>query len=317
MDASLDEVLKRVAAGELTPEEALRLIEPEAQPGGVPSAGGDAGRDDGSDDLLHEPGGDGDDTDRSGDRDATGGAPRSGTGGRQSRGDATPPSGNQLAGLRLTVAYRPVTVVTDASVRQVVVTGQHSVREEGGLLVVDGGRMPWPFADPSEQGSWFTFASLPRTMAWARGWPDEHLTIRVNPGLPLEIDATGTSLRLAGIEAGARMRLLACSLKVDRLRGPLDLDARTSSIKGTLGPTGTSRISLEQSSMKVALLPDVSLELSATNRMSKVVLPGTSGKGAGVGETVSTRIGSAAGSLSIDASMSSVVVSTDALVNGR
>lgn len=317
MDASLDEVLKRVATGELPPEEALRLIESEAPARGTPVSGGDAGHDGVGNDLLHEPGGDGDDTDRAGGGGAAGGTPRSGTGGRPSRGDFTAPSGPQVAGLRLTVAYRPVTVVTDASVRQVVVTGQHSIREEGGLLVVDGGRMPWPFADPNEPGSWFTFASLPRTMAWARGWPDEHLTIRVNPGLLLEIDATGTSLRLASIEAGTRMRLLACSLKVDRLRGPLDLDARTSSIKGTLGPTGTSRISLEQSSMKVTLLPDVSLELSATNRMSKVVLPGTSAKGAGVGETVSSRIGSASGSLSIDASMSSVLVSSDALVNGR
>jgi hypothetical protein len=294
----LDDILKRVASGELAPEEALRLIEPEAAGGAaVGSAeesaayGGSSatGREPGTapDPLLREPG-----TDGAGD--------------------------DAVRAVRLQSAYRQITVIADAGVRQVMVSGEHTVRREGDLMIVDGGLfVSRPGWERGEQGSGFSFAALPRTVAWARAMPDAQLTLRINPELPLQLDLTGASVRLAGMEAGVRARLLACSFKVDRLRGPVDLDLRTSSMKGTLGPTGSSRISVEQSSLKIALLPDVGVDLSATNRMSKIMLPGVTSKGAGTGETIRSRVGSGVADLAIDALMSSVAVTCDAVVAGR
>lgn len=308
MRAALEDVLKRVAAGELTPEEALRLIDGEG-PGGPSSAsvtepagaasrspfGTPQGRIPTPDDVLREPG--------------------SGRGvddGPPVPGARTRPTGS-VPTVRLLAAYRMVTVVGDPTVARVHVSGQHTVREEGDLLIVDGNWTAGPRRDEGEEsGRRFAFTALPRSFAWAAGWAEGALTVRINPEVPLEIDATGSSLRVSGLESGARLRLLASSLKADRLRGPLDLDARTSSVRGSLSPSGASRIVTEQSSVKVALLPGTSLLLTATNRMGKVVLTGKLSKdGAGLGEIVRGQVGTGAGTLAVDSVMSSVVIAAE------
>ena len=128
------------------------------------------------------------------------------------------------------------------------VTGEHTVRREGGTLVVEGGLR---FGGDEEGGPRFSFSQLPQTLAWARSLQSDRLVVRVNPALPFELDAVGSSVRISGGEAGAKMRLLATALKVDGLRGPLDVDASSSSVKGTIGPSGSSRIAAESSSVKV------------------------------------------------------------------
>jgi len=138
--------------------------------------------------------------------------------------------------------------------------------------------------------------------------------VRFNPRLPLEIDVAGASVRIIGGEAGARIRLLASALKVDSLRGPLDLDAVSSSVKGTLGPSGASRISAESSSVKVGLLAGTGVRINARNRMGKVVLPSGATKGdmvdPGLREAV---IGDGRGELSVESVMSSIVIGTDVI----
>lgn len=336
MGTPLEDVLKRVAAGELTPEEALRLIDADqpGQPGETfdpagPSRNGDSAVDPAAgttsagaepprapapgatpvgatpvgsgasrtDDALHEPG--------------------SGRG----LDDDPPPSAStyrrgpgRTPAVRVLAAYRMVTVVGDPTVSRVHVTGHHSVRKEGDLLVVDAGWQPGArHEEGEEQGLRFAFAALPRGLSWATGWAEGTLTVRVNPELPLEIDATGASLRVSGLEGGGRLRLLASSLKVERWRGPLNLDARSSSVKGSLLPTGESRIAAEQSSIKVTLLPGTSLRMTATNRMGKLILPGRVSKdGIGFGETIHTQVGHGEGNLVLESVMSSVVIATEA-----
>jgi len=321
MSSSLDELLQRVAAGELSPEEALRLIDGDpAEPGptaahtaqapSAPTFGTTPASAPGGEDVLHEPGsGRGLDDDPAAEpaRDRTGSG--NGTDGR-------------IRGVRLLAAYRQVTVVADPTVAHAHVSGRHTVRQEGDVLVVEGGWNPLgPFGargDGDEGGLRFAFTALPRSLAWATtAWPGEELTVRVNPEIRLEVDATGANLRISGPEAGARVRLLASSLKVDRLRGPLDLDARTSSVKGTLGPTGQSRISTEQSSVKVSLLAGSGLRITATNRMGKVLLPGQVSKDGGFGETLQAQVGHGGATLTLDAVMSSVMITTEDRVRSR
>ncbi len=138
--------------------------------------------------------------------------------------------------------------------------------------------------------------------------------MRFNPRLPLEIDVAGASVRIVGGEAGARIRLLASALKVDSLRGPLDLDAVSSSVKGTIGPSGASRISAESSSVKVGLVAGTGVRINARNRMGKVVLPSGTTKGdmvdPGLREAV---IGDGRGELSVESVMSSIVIGTDVI----
>jgi hypothetical protein len=220
--------------------------------------------------------------------------------------------------VRLLAAYRQVTVVADPMVTQVHVTGNHTVRQEGEVLIVEGSWNPFGTqGDGDEGGLRFAFAALPRGLNWGPSGPGSNLTVRINPDVRLEVDATGASLRISGPEAGARLRLLASSLKVDRLRGPLDLDARTSSVKGSLGPSGQSRIGAEQSSVKVTLLRGTSLRLTATNRMGKVILPGRASKDGGFGETIHDLVGAGEGALVVDASMSSIMIAAEASGGSR
>ena len=280
MGSSLDDLLKRVAEGRLSPEDALRLIDGEP----VPTGG----------DTLHEPGGTSPDDTH--DRAAAG----------------------RVRVVRLLAAYRQVTVVADPTVTQVHVTGNHTVRQEGEVLVVEGSWNPFGGrGDGDDGGLRFAFSALPRGLSWGPSGPESNLTVRINPEVRLEVDATGASLRISGPEAGVRLRLLASSLKVDRLRGPLDLDARTSSVKGSLGPSGQSRIGAEQSSVKVTLLRGTSLRLTATNRMGKVILPGRVSKDGGFGETIHDLVGGGEGALVVDASMSSIMIAAEASGGSR
>ncbi len=266
-----EEILRRVAAGELTPDEALPLLDAVKDAGEEP-----------------EP--------------APAASPAWGT------PDAAVAEGTTA--VRVNASYRAVDIVADATVTQIAVSGQHTVRREGTVLVVES--QDTPFSQDGEKGASFTFADLPRGLAWAKSWKDQRLVVRVNPELPVELDAAGASVKVSGLEAGAKLRLIASALKLERMRGPLDIDALTSSVKGLASPTGVSRISCESSSVKLLLGDGSDVRIRARNRMGKVVLPTAVSKGGLVDPDVAeATIGAGRGELTVDAVMSSVILTTD------
>lgn len=278
-ESTTEDVLRRVAAGELTPEQALPLLEA-ARADAVPAPG-----------------------------QAAADAPVWGT----SPGPSPAPAGSEGVQLvRIAVSYRSLRVLADPGVDGAFVSGDHTVRRDGSALVVEASGLPGGGAGEDEPAGKFSFSNLPRTLTRAREIQQQDLTVRFNPRLPLEIDVAGASVRIVGGEAGARIRLLASALKVDALRGPIDLDAVTSSVKGTLGPTGSSRISAESSSVKVNLVAGTGVRVSARNRMGKVLLPSGGTKGdmvdPGLRECV---IGDGRGELAVESVMSSVVIGAD------
>jgi hypothetical protein len=282
MANEMEEVLRRVAAGELSPQEALPLLD---------AAG--AGRPQQGSPPAEAP--------------AWGTPPGPQTGGHGEPETATGP----VRVIRVNASYRPIQVVADPSVAEAFVTGEHTVRREGGTLVVEGGLR---FGGDEEGGPRFSFSQLPQTLAWARSLQSDRLVVRVNPALPFELDAVGSSVRISGGEAGAKMRLLATALKVDGLRGPLDVDASSSSVKGTIGPSGSSRIAAESSSVKVSLLAGTGVRIHVRNRMGKVVVPSGITKGdmvePGVRDAV---VGDGSGELTVESVMSSVAIGTDGI----
>ena len=306
MASTLDDVLRRVAAGELSPEDAVRELGPQqpaaaagsstpadAPPAPVygtpPPAGAHV-----PDDGVQDP------------------PPAGASGGTTAtQGTANGP----VLGVRLRVAYRSVEVVGDPDVAEAVVSSPYVMRREGGFWVVEASDGPPIFGERGEDGGQrFSFSALPRTVAWARSWKDHALVLRMNPALPVELDVIGCSVRLSDIEAGARIRLVASSLKADRLRGPLDLDAASSAVKGSIGPSGRSRIVAEQSSVKAALLAGTGLRIRAENRMSKIALPSSTAVSAGFDvETLETTVGHGEGQLLIEALMSTVALDEDRL----
>lgn len=287
MSDDLDAILRRVAAGELTPEEALPLV--------------DAARAASAPDWGTPPS-------------APPGSPGS---------PETPPAPDQPApqaegtrprAVRISVSYRSVDVIGDPSVDTVLASGSHTVRREGDVLVVESLQLPgfveFETGGGQESGGSWAFVGLTRSSAWARSMKGGHVTIRVNPSLPLEIDSAASAVRVSGCEGGARIRVVAASLKVDRLRGQLELEALTSSVKGTAAITGTSRISCESSSVKLSLLPGSNFRATTgPNRLGKVVLPGEPVSGpSGQAESI---VGAGEGTLLVDGVMSSIMISSD------
>jgi hypothetical protein len=285
MSHDIDAILRQVAAGELTPDEAIPLIDA-ARAAATPEWGTPPSNPPGSPGAPENP--------PVGDE--------SGAGGRSKRSLT----------VRIAASFRSVDVIADPSIDQVTATGSHRVRREGDVLVVESLQLPG-FVDfeggPRDSCGAWSFAGLPRSAAWARSMKGNHLIVRVNPLLPIEIDSAAAALRVSGCQGGTRVRILAASLKVDHLRGPFELDAVTSSIKGTAAITGVSRISCESSSVKLSLLPGSDIRVtSGTNRFGKVVLPGEPMVGpSGQQESV---IGAGKGTLTIDGVMSSITISS-------
>jgi hypothetical protein len=290
MANEMEEILRRVAAGELTPQEALPLLDAAGAGRPAQASAGDAATGSAS----------------AGEPPAWGTPP-----GPDLRGGEPEPPTGPVRLVRINASYRPVQIVADPSVAEAFVSGEHTVHRDGGALVVEATVRRFTGED---EGPRFSFSQLPQTLAWARSLQNDRLVVRVNPALPFELDAVGASIRVSGGEAGARMRLFASALKVDALRGPLDVDASSSSLKGTIGPSGTSRIAAESSSVKVSLLAGTGVRIHVRNRMGKVVVPSGVTKGdmvePGVRDSV---VGDGSGELTVEAVMSSVAIGTDGI----
>lgn len=287
-----EDVLRRVAAGELTPEQALPLLD---------AAGASA----------------------------TAASAEDGDGDGPAAADPLPPAGPPAWGtadsaevdpavtaIRVHASYRSVEIIADPTVAQLTVTGHHTVRRDGTTLVVESQDRPTAPGADGEPGSrplgGFTFADLPRGLAWAKAWTEQRLVVRVNPELPLELDAAGASVRVSGIEGGATLRVIAAALKLERVRGPLDIDALSSSVKGFAAPTGRSRIACESSSVKLLLGAGTDVTITARNRLGKVVLPTVVSTGGLVDPEVTRAVvGQGRGELLIEAVMSSVMLTGD------
>jgi len=289
MSEDLEAVLRRVAAGELTPEQALQQLgEPASSSEGSEGSEGSA-----------EPG-----------------APTATDSRKPEPGD---PTAEPVTTVRLKTSYRSVQLLADPTVAQIHVLGEHSIRHQGQALVIttpgpldddqDGER-----SDPrTESSGHFSFSDLPRTIAWARSWREHQLTVRVNPSLLLDLDVTGADVKAIGFESGLRARLVASSLRGEKLRGPMDVEAVSSSVKLTGVPTGDSRIGCESSSVRLSLTAGTDLKIVATNRMGRLVLPERPPSTLPFeGETSETTIGAGRHRLSLEAVMSSVTVSTQA-----
>lgn len=299
MSDELDAILRRVAAGELSPEAALPLIDAaraeRPAEGSTPEWGTPPSAPPGSPGAPEAP--------PANVHPGTSGLP------------GAPAQTVRPRAVRIAVSYRSVDVVADPGVDTVTVTGGHTVRRDGDVLVVESLQLPgfveFEGGAREASGAW-SFAGLPRSAGFARSMKGGHVTVRVNPTLPLEIDSAAAALRVSGCEGGARIRVVAASLKVDRLRGQLELEALTSSVKGTAAVTGASRISCESSSVKLSLLPGSDFRATTSaNRLGKVVLPGEPVSGPD-GRTESV-VGAGLGTLTVDGVMSSIMISSDEL----
>jgi hypothetical protein len=324
---SLDDVLEQVARGELTPDEALALLDTGPQPEAVAPAGGattgpepaevapapaaESGTDAGAVRLDKAPEPPPYDPVTAG---VAGTDPPAADPGADAPPAYEPPdepvpdapvAGRGLRTVKVRTLANALEVYADPGVAEVLVTsGSVTLRRDGDTVIVeqDRGRVP--------DGGRYAFVNhLGRTLASIPGI-DQRIVLRVNPAVLVDIDVSAVSVKIWGCEGGLRLRLAASSAKFDRVTGPITIDAQASSIKGSARVTGEGHIRAESSSVKLGLREGSDVRIQYRNSMGKVVLPMGRSRTAGSRARTAT-VGRGTGRLMIDATMSSVIVGND------
>jgi hypothetical protein len=302
---SLDDVLEQVARGELTPDEALALLDTGPPPATPETDAPSVRLDKAPEPPPYNP--------------ATAGAGGTDPPAADQGADVPPPyeppaepvadepvAGRGLRAVKVRTLANALEIYADPGVAEVLVTsGSATLRRDGDTVVVeqDRGRVP--------DGGRYAFVNhLGRTLASIPGI-DQRIVLRVNPALLVDIDVSAVSVKIWGCEGGLRLRLAASSAKFDRIAGPLNIDAQASSIKGTARVTGESHIRGESSSVKLGLLAGTDVRIQSRNSMGKVVLPTGQARAAGSKGPRTATVGRGTGRLVIDATMSSVIVGND------
>src|SRR6266571_3293126 len=199
MDDERRAVLERVARGELSPADAASLLEDiESKGSGDPAAD-----------------------------------PRDWAAGWQQQEDARwetpqpPPSGQAATRLRVVRTIGTADIVGDPTVREAVAEGPHVARREGDTLVIEG-QDDHQLGPPGFMFSW-PGRQRPSRIHRHHGFRLGDMTplrVRVNPDLPLEVDAQAGRVRIRGVHGPIRANVQAGSTDISDFRGPLDLGAQ-------------------------------------------------------------------------------------------
>jgi hypothetical protein len=201
--------------------------------------------------------------------------------------------GERAARLRVVRTAGWTEIVGDPGVQEAVAEGPHVARRDGDTLIIEG-----------EEDT----AELPGfRFSWRRGY---HLTfgdvrplrIRMNPDLPLEVEAQAGSLRVRDVKGPIRAEVQAGQTRIEGFAAPLQLTARAGSVRASgLLSEGASRISCEAGSVRLFLDPASSVRVTARTTLGSISVAGRQEQGAWV-------IGDGRATLDIETTMGSVRV---------
>ena len=205
--------------------------------------------------------------------------------------------GERAARVRVVRTAGWAEIVGDPSVQEAVAEGPHSARREGDTLIIEG-----------EEDS----AELPGfRFSWRRGYHvrlGHHvrpLQVRVNPDLPLEVEAQAGSLRVRGVRAPIRAEVQAGQTRIEGFASPLQLNVQAGSVRasGRLDH-GSSRIKCEAGTVRVRLEPSSSVRVTARTTLGRISVDGRPERDGWV-------VGAGDGSLDIETTMGAVWVSAE------
>src|SRR3984893_17712786 len=203
--------------------------------------------------------------------------------------------GERAARIRVVRTAGWTEIVGDPGVQEAVAEGPHVARRDGDTLIIEG-----------EEDT----AELPGfRFSWRRGYhlhfgDVRPLRIRVNPNLPLEVEAQAGSLRIRDVKGPIRADVQAGQTRIEGFAAPLQLNARAGSVRaiGHLDQ-GASRVSCEAGSVKLILDPSSSVRVTARTTLGSINVAGRQEQGAWV-------IGDGQATLDVETTMGSVRVLT-------
>src|SRR5205807_310400 len=151
--------------------------------------------------------------------------------------ETAPPPGPAAGRIRVRRALGSIIIEGDDSVKEAVASGRHSARRDGDTLVIEGDDESGEFA--------FVWAGR-KQIRLGRPPHAQPLQVRVNPELPLEVEAQAGTLRLEGVRAPIKASIQAGSARLAGFEGPLDLEVQAGSVRGEGRLTGgASRLRCE------------------------------------------------------------------------
>lgn len=217
---------------------------------------------------------------------------------------APAPSGERAARIRVVRAIGTADVIGDPTVTEAVAEGPHVARREGDTLVIEGNDGGFDM-----QGFIFTWPRHHRPTHYRRGFGPAGmlpLRVRVNPDLPLEVDAQAGRLRIRGVHGPIQANVQAGSTDIVDFRSPFDLNVQAGSVnaRGRLDH-GTSRVRCDAGSVRVRLEPGSSVRVAARSTLGKVRFDGEDER------HQPWVVGRGEGTLDIDATMGTVRVMVD------
>ncbi|MFN8167501.1 MAG: hypothetical protein U0S36_01810 [Candidatus Nanopelagicales bacterium] len=216
-DDALRELLERVAAGEVAPDEAARLLDEDPA---APTL------------------------DRTGDLTAS-------------------PSGT-VAAVLIKAGGVKLTVVADPTVDTLVADGPHALRQDGATLVLEApGTDGWKTQPPPKYLGWVP------NVVWTAG-RGEKVHVRVNPALPLTVDASASAVEILGTRAALTLGGSASSVKVRDHVGPVHGSTTMGSASVTGVISGPSDLTCELGSLDLRLQPGSDVAVTAYAEMGSL-----------------------------------------------
>lgn len=212
--------------------------------------------------------------------------------------------------LRIVGAFRKALIVGDPSVRTVSVQGPHAARVEGTTLIINSD-------DPEAEGFRFETRRGGSRRSFRVGVDDPHpvpLTVYANPALALEAQVAAGTLRIVEMHGPVHAEVAAGAMSVLGATGELDLSTAAGPIKvqGKI-TTGAHKIRCEAGAVKVILSPESDVTINARASLGKVMLPGSKApSGFSIGNSqADATIGNGTATLSIECAVGGVKVVVD------
>jgi hypothetical protein len=236
----LRDLLARVAAGDLDPADAALLLDDSAEHPDSPF---------GPDDPAP-----------SGSRDL--GTP----------GTAAASPSAAVGAIFIKVGGVKLTVVADPTVDTLVADGPHALRQDGPTLVLEApGADGWRTQAPPKYLGWVP------NVVWTAG-RGEKVHVRVNPALPLTVDATACAVEILGTRSSLTLGGSASSVKVRDHVGSLHgtLSMGSADVVGTI--TGPSDVVCELGSVDLRLVRGSDVTVTAFAEMGSLKVARESGK---------------------------------------
>lgn len=196
-----------------------------------------------------------------------------------------------------------LTVLGDPAVAEAVAEGHHRMDRDGASLVVSTNPAEGMYSTQPQESSflnWLTSIVV-----------GQKLVVRVNPGLPVQVQLVGGSLDLRGLRAGATVTVEAGAAKLEEGTGPVDVNVLSGSASLDWVFTGENTVRVDMGSANVVVRPESDVAITAQATLGQAVVKTDEGLYKAVGESTATApvtVGAGSGALHAVARMGSVTL---------